>query len=54
MVPLGTDMHPVTLTEMTVRGTSAVHQVFSLSREGKDYKACRFSNTCCAEMRLVL
>lgn len=33
MVPLGTDMHPVTLTEMTVRGTSAVHQVFSLSRE---------------------
>lgn len=53
-------MHPVTLAEMTAGGescawhVSAVHQVFSLSREGKDYKACRFSNTCCAEMRLVL
>lgn len=33
---------------------SAVHRVFSLSREGEDYKVCRFSNTCCAELRLVL
>lgn len=33
---------------------SAVHQVFSLSGEGEDYKVCRFSNTCCAELRLVL
>ena len=52
---------PATPTEMTaVDGEgcawhiSAVHQVFSLSGEGEDYKVCRFSNTRCAKLRLVL
>lgn len=31
-----------------------VHRVFPLSREGEDYKVCRFSNTHCAKLRLVL
>lgn len=29
---------------------SAVHWVFSLSREHEDYKVCRCSNTRCAEL----
>lgn len=52
---------PATPAEMATAGgegcvwhISAVHWVFSLSGEGEDYKVCRFSNTCCAEMRLVL
>lgn len=52
---------PDALAEMVTAGgescawhISAVLRVFSLSREGEDYKVCRFSNTCCAEMRLVL
>lgn len=50
-----------TLAEMATAGgescvwhISAAHRVFCLSREGEDYKVCRFSNTCCAKMRLVL
>lgn len=36
-----------------VRGISLPCIIF-LCREGEDYKVCRFSNTCCVELRLVL
>lgn len=32
---------------------AAVHWAFSLSREGEDCKACRFSNALSAKLRLV-
>lgn len=52
---------PATPAEMAALGgeacawhISALHQDFSLSGVGEDYKVCRFSNTCCAEPTLVL
>lgn len=58
---MGSEMPPATPAEMATVGEegcvwhiSAVHRVFSLSGEGEDYKVCRFSNTCCAELGLVL